>query len=274
MNDFKDYSVLMSVYSRETPAFLKDSMMSMFEQTLPTDDFVLVEDGPLSPGLYAVIKRMKALFKDRLRVIELKENVGLGRALAAGIAECRHELVARMDSDDISLPHRCERQVKIFNEMNVDIVSGTILEFRDDPEIVVGRRQLPEDPVSITKFSRRRNPFNHPAVMFRKDKVIEAGNYDETFHLFEDYYLWVRMLMNGCRGYNIQEPVLKMRTSEDFYIRRGGKSYAADMVAFDKWKKQVGWIKTSDYLLKTIPHAAVCRMPNGVRKAVYEHLHK
>ena len=267
------YSVLMSVYAKETPAYLADSLKSIFEQTHPTDDFVLVCDGPLTPQLDAVIKRWQKLFKERMNVIRLKENGGLGKALALGLKECSHELVARMDSDDISLPDRMERELHIFREKPVDIVSGTILEFIGDPSNIVGERRLPETAVEITAFSRKRNPFNHPAVMFRKEKVIASGSYDETFHLFEDYYLWVRMLKNGCSGYNIPEPLLKMRTSEDFYMRRGGKAYARDLLAFERWKRSVGWTTAGDYVKGAIPHALVCVMPGGVRKMVYDHLH-
>ena len=271
--DLPPYSVLMSVYAKETPAYLADSLKSIFEQTHQTDDFVLMCDGPLTPQLDAVIKRWQKIYKDRLNVIRLEENGGLGKALAIGLKECRHELVARMDSDDISLPERMEREARIFREKPVDIVSGTILEFIGDPSNVVGERRLPETAVEITAFSRKRNPFNHPAVMFRKEKVIASGSYDETFHLFEDYYLWVRMLKNGCSGYNIQEPVLMFRTTADLYVRRGGRAYARDLLAFEKWKRSVGWTTAGDYVTGAIPHALVCVMPGGMRKRVYDRLH-
>lgn len=135
---------------------------------------------------------------------------------------------------------------------------------------ITGRRVLPEHQSEIVRFSKKRNPFNHPSVMFRKSDVIEAGGYSERFHLFEDYYLWVRMLKNGCQTANIRETLLNMRVSEDTYMRRGGLSYAKDMIRFHYWLLRTDWIKGLDFLTGTIPHVIVCLMPGGVRKVVYK----
>lgn len=219
------YSVLMSVYVKEKAEYLRQAMYSIWEQTIPTDDFVLVCDGPLSPELNTVIDDMLATHPDTLHVVRLEKNGGLGNALNEGIKHCKYELVARMDSDDISRPDRCEKQLGVFTtHPEVSICSGTILEFRDDVNTITGRRELPQNDKDIRSFSRKRNPFNHPAVMFKRSAVESAGGYDETFHLFEDYYLWIRMLQNGAVGYNIKEPLLYMRTPEDLYMRRGGYS--------------------------------------------------
>lgn len=269
------YSVLMSVYHKEKAEYLKQAMNSIWEQTIPTDDFVLVCDGPLNAELDAVIESMQAAHLETLHVVRLEKNGGLGNALNIGIKECKHELVARMDSDDISRPDRCERQLKIFQtHTDVSICSGTILEFRDDIENVIGKRELPETDKYIKVFSRKRNPFNHPAVMFKRSVVEASGGYDETYHLFEDYYLWIRMFQNGAVGYNIKEPLLYMRTPEDLYMRRGGYSYTSDMLRFHKWIRSSGWSSMSDYITGALPHAVICMLPNSIRGAVYKKLHK
>lgn len=217
-----NYSVLMSVYHREKAEYLRAAMDSIWSQTIPTDNFVLVCDGPLNAELDAVIEEMEASHPE-LMVIHLEKNGGLGNALNEGIKHCKNKLVARMDSDDISRSDRCERQLKVFEtHPEIDICSGTIIEFRDDVNNKVGKRELPETSEEIRAFSRKRNPFNHPAVMFKKAAVESASGYDETYHLFEDYYLWIRMLRNGSVGHNLKEVLVYMRTTEDLYWRRGG----------------------------------------------------
>lgn len=269
-----EYSVLMSVYYKEKPEYLSAAMRSIFQQTAPTNDFVLVCDGPLTAELDAVIAEESASHPE-LTVVRLKVNGGLGNALNVGIKQCKNELVARMDSDDISMSDRCARQLAVFAaDPKLDICSGTVLEFREDPAQVVGKRELPETTEQIRAFSRKRNPFNHPAVMFRRSAVEAAGGYSETFHLFEDYYLWIRMLRRGSAGHNIREPILYMRTPADLYLRRGGAGYAADMLRFHKWILSTGWSSRMDYLTGALPHAAVCVMPNSVRGAIYQRLHR
>lgn len=269
-----NYSVLMSVYYKEKSEYLRQAMDSMWEQTVPTDDFVLVCDGPLNEGLDAVIGEMQDRHSE-LQVVRLEKNGGLGNALNEGLKHCKNDLVARMDSDDIAFPDRCERQLNIFfSHPEVSICSGTILEFRDDVNNITGRRVLPQNDKEIKSFSHKRNPFNHPAVMLRRSAVNAAGGYNETYHLFEDYYLWIRMLRAGAKGYNIKEPILYMRTSEDLFIRRGGYCYTTDMLRFHRYLQSIGWASPADFLLGAIPHAAVCVFPNNIRRKIYKKLHR
>ena len=180
-----------------------------------------------------------------------------------------------MDTDDISKPDRCEKQLALFRDNpEVSLSSGTVSEFVEDPAQPTGLRTLPLTDQEIREFSKKRNPMNHPCVMFRKSAVEAVGGYKETYHLFEDYYLWVRMLMNGYKAQNTADILLDMRTPADIYMRRGGKRYAEDMLRFHKWLKSKGWSSTKDYLTGAIPHALVCVLPNGLRKAIYKGLRK
>ena len=104
--------------------------------------------------------------------------------------------------------------------------------------------------------------------------VEKAGGYKETYHLFEDYYLWVRMLMKGFKARNVENVLLDMRSPADMYQRRGGKKYAKDMLRFHRWMKKSGWSSEAEYLTGAVPHAVVCVLPNGVRKLVYRELHE
>lgn len=269
-----NYSVLMSVYYKENAKFLKESMESIYNQTVPTNDFVLVCDGALTAELDTVIEIMQLKFGDVLQVIRLEKNSGLGNALNEGIRHCKNELVARMDSDDISYSNRCENELKCFEQQkNLSIVSGTIVEFSNNIQEITGKRELPSTHDEICRFSRKRSPFNHPAVMFKKSEVKKAGGYSEKYPLFEDYYLWVRMLQKGCIARNLKEPLLYMRTPAEMYMRRGGKTYAKNMLRFHQWMKSVKWSSSVDYFSGAVPHAVVCVMPNGMRKRIYSFLH-
>lgn len=269
MSTEKNYSVLMSVYYKEKPEFLRQSMMSIFNQTVPTNDFVLVCDGELTDGLNNVIYEMQKQFGSILNVVRLPQNVGLGKALNEGIKHCKNDLVARMDSDDISYPERCEKQLEIFNNDSVDIVSGTVEEFTYSPDDADTKRVLPEGHDKIILFAQKRNPFNHPCVMYRKDAVQRAGGYQD-FYLLEDYYLWIRMLMNGSIGYNLQEPILWMRVGNGMYRRRSGIKYAKSQTALLGFMKNNNFIGVGQYLKYSVVRVGSSVAPNFLRKFMYK----
>ncbi len=265
-----NYSVLMSVYIKEKPGNLKAAIQSIFDQTIPTNDFVIVCDGPLNAELDAVIDEMLAIHPDSLHVVKLEKNGGLGKALNIGIKECKHELVARMDSDDISRPDRCERQLAVFHEqMDVSICSGIVEEFASSIEIIRARRVPPETQEQILAFAKKRNPFNHPCVMYKKSAVEMAGGYQD-FYLLEDYYLWIRMLQEGCVGYNLQKPLLWMRGGSDMYKRRAGWKYAKSQRKLFKYMRDCGFIGTGQYILSTVTRSTSSMMPNGLRELAYK----
>lgn len=269
------FSVLMSVYIKEKPEYLKEALDSILRtQSVLTDDLVLVCDGPITTDLENVIQEYLDDYSDIFHVYRLEENQGLGNALNYGLKYCKNELVARMDTDDISLPNRFETQLQKFEENpTLTLLSSTIEEFEKDPLIITGMRRIPSGYNDIISFSKKRNPFNHPAVMFKKSAVLAVGGYTERFHLFEDYELWIRLLQNNYLASNIEEALVKMRTPTDLYLRRGGSSYAKDLLRFNYWMKKIGWISTVDYIVGSIPHAIVCILPNFLRSWVYQKLH-
>ena len=263
------YSVLMSVYSKENPAWLKLAIESMQTQTLPTSDFVLVCDGPLTPELDGVIAEKRRQMGETLTVVRLEKNMGLGNALNEGIRHCRNDLVARMDSDDIACLDRCEKQVAVFNEHpEVSICSGTILEFSETPEDADRRRMLPEGNEAIREFAKRRSPFNHPCVMYKKSAVEAVGSY-QHFYRLEDYYLWIRMLMAGYEGYNIQEPLLYMRAGTSMYQRRAGWRYAKTQIELFRFMWKQGFINAWQYAESCIIRSSSALSPNWLRKYMY-----
>lgn len=266
----KQYSVLMSVYVKEQAEYLRAAMNSIWNQTVPTDDFVLVCDGALNAELNSVIDEMEKAHPGSLHVVRLESNVGLGNALNTGIKYCRHELVARMDSDDISRPERCEKQLRVFAEHpDVSICSGIVEEFTESVTQVTASRVLPETSDEIAAFARTRTPFNHPCVMYKKSAVESAGGYQD-FYLLEDYYLWIRMLQNGCRGYNLQEPLLWMRAGSEMYKRRSGWKYARSQQRLFRYMKQTGFIDTKQYVKSTGIRTCSSMAPNRLREQVFK----
>lgn len=266
----ENYSVLMSVYCKEHPEYLKQSMESIYNQTVPTNDFVLVCDGPLGNDLNEIIEEMKMKFGYVLNVLQLDKNIGLGGALQAGLKICKNDLVARMDSDDIARIDRCSRELEAFSENeNLSIVSGTIEEFVHDPKKTYARRVLPEKHKEIVEFAKFRCPFNHPCVMFRKSSVEAAGGYLPFYHV-EDYYLWIRMLLNGCIGMNIQEPLLWMRAGNNMYKRRSGWKYIKSQIALFRFMKEKKFITNSQYIKNSLIRCGSSIAPNKIRKLFYK----
>ena len=259
----------MSVYKTEQAEYLRQSMDSIYNQTIPTNDFVLICDGPLTQELDTVILKMQIKFGDALRVIRLKENVGLGRALNIGVPECKHDLIARMDSDDISKPFRCEHELLAFQEHpDVSIIGSLVGEFSSTPDIMESKRMVPEKNEAIISFAKKRNPFNHPSVMFKKNDVLAAGNYPPVRYI-QDYYLWVTMLINGYKGYNIQEPLVLMRTNEALFKRRSGKLYIKLQLDLLKFMNQNNFIRKREYIAFAILRSVSGLLPNRLRRYIF-----
>lgn len=267
----KNYSVLMSVYYKEKDNYLRKSIESMINQTCPPTDFVIVCDGPLNDELDSVINNFDKRYPNLFQIVRKPKCQGLGKALNDGLNYCKYDIVARMDSDDIAKSNRMEEQLAIYVDNKVDMVGGTIEEFDGEVDNVIATRILPQNHEDILKFAKQRNPFNHPCMTFRKSSVIAAGGYQD-FPLFEDYFLWVRMLMNGAIGHNVQKTLLYMRSGEDMYLRRGGFSYAVKAVRFKKHLLKIGFYSFGEFVKSAGVHVIVSIMPNKLRKLFYKKL--
>lgn len=270
MKRYNGYSVLMSVYYKEKPEFLSQAIESIQSQTFPTGDFVLVCDGLLNEALDEVIAAKQREMGTILNVVRLTKNVGLGNALNEGIKHCKNELIARMDSDDIAYPDRCEKQLVTFDtHPEVSICSGIVEEFTIDPRVVDTKRVPPETNEEIVEFAKKRNPFNHPCVMYKKTAVEAVGSYQD-FYLLEDYYLWLRMLMAGYQGYNLQEPLLHMRAGSDMYKRRAGWKYAKTQAKLFRYMRDQGFIGNWQYIKSCVIRSGSALAPNWLRKFMFE----
>lgn len=263
-----NFSVLISVYKKEKPSFLEDCLNSIFMQTLCPTEVVLVKDGPLTPELDDVIRKYVDLVN--LKIISLEYNSGLGIALSKGLECCSYEIVARMDTDDIAKHNRFEKQIAIFKQMpNVDVVGTWIDEFvGENINNIVSVRKLPEVSNDIYSFSKKRNPINHPTVMFKKSAVLAVGGYQD-FPLFEDYYLWIRMLVKGYNFYNIPQSLLYFRTSSDVYKRRGGWSYAINEWRLRRKMLYLNLISRSEFWREMPLRFLIRIVPSFVRRYFY-----
>ena len=264
-SSFPPYSVLMSVYAGERATFLEESLASLMAQTVTPQEIVLVEDGPLTPELDASITRFDMSHPGLLTVVSYPENRGLGFALGYGLRVCHNEIVARMDTDDYAFPTRMEEQLRVMQEHDLDMVGSQIIEFIKDPRTPVATSTLPVSSEEIIAYSKRRNPFRHPSIM-------KAGNYSKDFLYFEDWDLFNRMLAIGCKAWNIDHPLVAMRVSADFYGRRGGPAYLPHIWKFKTAQLKRGYFTFGEFLVSTVPHVAVCLVPNSVRSFIYTHL--
>lgn len=260
------YSVLMSLYARENPAYLRTAIESMFNQTVPPDEVVLVEDGQLTEELYAVLDE----YRERLHIVVSENNVGLGPALAMGLLACENELVARMDTDDVAVPDRCEKQLRYFDAHPVTtILGGQIEEFIDNPDEIIGRRVVPESDADLKEYMKKRCPFNHMTVMFRKSDVIQAGNYREWFWN-EDYYLWIRLALEGFEFANLPDTLVFTRVGADMYRRRGGDRYFKSEMGIQRLMLEKKLIGFGTYLDNCAKRLVVEKLlPNRVRGWVF-----
>ena len=268
----KKFSVLMSVYYKEKAEYLKVSLDSVINQTVMPNEIVLVKDGPLTDELEEVIQSYTLKYKNLFNIVALEKNVGLGLALAEGIKHCSNELIARMDADDISREDRFEKLLAEFeNDKTLDICGSHITEFEDNKDVIVAKRVVPLSQKEIEKNQRRRDSFNHMAVMYKKSAVMNAGNYQSCM-LMEDTYLWVRMLLNGAHAKNIDDCLVNVRIGKDMYKRRGGLSYFKKYKTGRKMVYKTGYISWWDYKITLFIQFIVCLMPNKLRGFVFKKL--
>ena len=265
------YSVLMSVYYKENPQHLKRSIDSMLNQTAKPDEFIIVKDGPLTDELDNIISSYAKDYSKLFTIVNLKENKGLGIALREGVCIARNELIARMDSDDISLPTRCEKQLEIFNKnKDLTVVGTNMTEFINEETNIISKRIVPEKDEEIKKYLKKRCPLNHVTVMFKKTKIINAGNYIE-WHYNEDYYLWVRLYLNGEQFYNIQEDLVNVRVGKEMFKRRGGIKYFISEKKVQDFMLKNRVISIATYIDNVIKRFILqVLMPNNLRSIIFK----
>jgi glycosyltransferase involved in cell wall biosynthesis len=262
----------MSVYKNDIPEYFCIALDSIINQTMPPSEIVLTIDGPVLEDLNAAIAKYEKKYS-LLKVVRLIENKGLGIAHQIGVNNCTNELIAVMDSDDIAVSNRFEKQVKCFMaEPNLDILGGYISEFVGQVDNVVGIREVPLDDKNIKNYLKWRCPLNHMTIMFKKSSVLKAGNYQD-WHYDEDSYLFCRMYLVGCIFRNIPDILCHVRVGKEMYKRRGGWKYFASEAGLMRFMLNNKIIILYQYLINIFLRFVIqVLMPDNIRGFIFKYL--
>ncbi len=267
-----NFTVLMSLYIKEKPEYARACFESLETQTSKANEWVIVEDGPLTERLYALLDEYEKKYPGLIKRVPLKENKGLGLALREGVTQCSNELIARMDTDDICRKDRFEKQLLEFEkDPDLDICGSHILEFEGNLDNVLCKRKVPLNDKAIKKYQKRRDSFNHMTVMFKKSVVLSAGNYKSCM-LMEDTLLWVNLFLLNAKAKNIDDYLVYARIGKNMFERRGGFAY------FRKYKKArkrvyaTGYISWWDYVYTLSIQLIVALLPNSLRAWIFKNL--
>lgn len=265
------FSIAMSVYNKDNAVYFERALKSITEeQTIMPSEIVLVCDGPLNSELDAVIDCYNARYPI-FNIIRLPKNKGLGNALKVAIENTSNELIARMDSDDVSVNDRFEQQLYYFNKHpEIDVVGGDIAEFIGEEKNIVGKRSVPKIDHEIKEYMKKRAAFNHVSVMYKKGSVQAAGGYQDWF-CNEDYFLWIRMQLNNAAFANTGTVLVYVRVGEEMYQRRGGKRYFLSEYGLQRLMLQRRMIGVTTFIENVSKRFIVQMMlPNKVRGWVFK----
>ncbi|MFD0996013.1 glycosyltransferase involved in cell wall biosynthesis [Pseudoclavibacter chungangensis] len=260
-------SVVLPVYHRIDPEQFGAALESLRTQTQPATEIVIVADGPLTPGLDAVIEAFDPS-PTRLDVVRLAENGGTAVAMQAGVDAVTQPWIARQDADDLSLPRRFEICAPYTASDRYDLIGGAMYEFEGTPDNVLGIRRMPEDLDAIRRAVRSNNPINNPTIMLRRSAIDAVGGIREVY-LMEDYDLVARMLAAGSGAINLQEPLVLFRTDGMFTRRRGARVAQAER-QMQSTLHELGLVSRPRMLLNIAVRTAARRLPSGVFEWLYK----
>lgn len=264
------FSVLMSVYKKENPDYLSDSLESiLINQTCRPNELVLVKDGPLTDELESVIERYQNLFSN-FKIVPLEINQGLGFALKEGLEHCTYEWVARMDTDDIAKPNRFAEQLAYLKKHpDIDVLGSAVTEIYSGTEDIVSEKRMPVTNEDILSYMKTRNPFCHMTIFFKKSSVQKAGSY-QPLPLVEDYYLWVRMTAQGCRFANLDQSLVYARIGNGMHVRRSQPAQITSWKVINDFMVKERMITRKDWLKNLLLVSAFVYMPLSLKKRVYK----
>lgn len=266
------FSVLMSIYAKEKTEFVRACFESLLRQTVLADEWVIVEDGPLTAELYALLMEYEDKHPGLIKRVPLKENQGLGKALREGLLHCTYDIIARMDTDDIAREDRFEKQIALFeSNPDLDICGSHIKEFDRDICNILSVRKVPVEEKAILQYQKRRDSFNHMTVMYKKSAVLKAGNYQEAL-LMEDSLLWVNMMRINAKCANVDDYLVYARTGTAMIDRRGGWAYFKKYRSGRQKIYATGYISWWDYYVTLAVQFVVSLLPTHIRRFVFEKL--
>lgn len=265
------YSVVMAVYENDRPEWLKQAIDSILNQTVRSDDIVIVRDGAVSKELEGALESYDEKHKE-ITIVRLEENVGAGQARNMGVGRVKNELVAIMDADDISLPNRFELQLAEFNgNSELMLVGGQISEFEDKPDNITGYRKVPVEYDAIKKFARYRSPINHVTVMFKKSAFSAVGGYPKMTRA-EDYYMVSSLLAKDYKVSNLQLTIVNCRIGSDNINRRKTWRNVRENIA-SRWKiHKLGIASLAYFCISSVGQIVLFIVPSSVAKTLFKAL--
>jgi len=264
------FSVIMSVYSKDKPEYFKAALLSIIDQTLKPNEIVVVKDGPIEWDVNSIVKNICHKFNCKCIVLALEKNIGPGAARQYAAEHTTNELIAIMDSDDISVPTRFQDQMNGFDQHpELDVIGGLIAEFSNDNPLLSNiKRVVPEKHKEIFEMGKYRNPMNNATVMFKKKSLLLVGGY-KSIRGTEDHELFVRMMMAGQKFNNIQKILVKVRVGTDMYKRRGGVNFIKSDLSLLNTMYKTQYIKLSQYIINLVLRFVLRAMPNTLRGIIY-----
>ncbi|MFQ7678414.1 glycosyltransferase [Coprobacillus cateniformis] len=269
INNCPKFSVLMSLYYKENPKYLRQCLESLLSQTIQASEWVIVKDGPLTDELEEVLRYYDNHYPNLIKYVIFERNQGLGLALRAGVEACTYDLIARMDTDDVCVAKRFEVQINEFiKDSELDICGSYIKEFDGNINNIISQRKVPLSNIEIIKYQKKRSAFNHVTVMFKKEAVVDSGNYENCL-LMEDDMLWVRMILNKCKMKNIDDYLVLVRVGSDMFQRRGGIKYFCKFKNARKKIYKLKFINIFNYYYVNIIQLVICLIPVNIRKYIF-----
>jgi glycosyltransferase involved in cell wall biosynthesis len=264
------FSLLVPVYDGDRPDHIRRAMRSAVgDQTVRPDQVIIVRDGPVRDELARCLDELMLASPVPVTFVPLPRGVGLGPALDHGLDASWFDVIARMDADDVAMPHRFEVEMPLIQD--ADIVGAGLLEFVDDTDDIVGQRVPPTDPGRIQRYARMHDPFNHPTVVYRRQAVLAAGGYGDL-PLMEDYALFARMLAGGARAVNVAEPLVYYRVGAQAFKRRGGGELLRSELRLQRDFLRRGFTSPAEYARNVVVRGGYRLIPWWFRRAVYRPL--
>lgn len=262
------FSVVMGVYYKDKPEFVKRAIESLLEQTYLPSEIILIEDGKLTAELYETINKMKK--NELLKVFSLPENQGVATAINFGVKKAQYDYIARMDADDVCMKDRFEKQFKYLEKYpKVDIIGGQICEYDSKLENKIAIRKVPNEDKEIKKRCKFKSPINNTTVIFKKSIFEILNGYDESYKVMEDYEFYIRAVEQGFYFHNLEDILVNVRTDREMYLRRGGREYIKYIIKIEKTLLEKKLINKFIYFYNVIIRSIVCFLPNFFRKNFY-----
>lgn len=267
-NELK-FSVLIPIYYKENPEYFNTALESIVNQTLMPNEIVIVKDGVLTEALEDVIAKYLSKYPGLFNIVALEDNVGQGKARNAGLQACKYDYIALMDSDDIADLTRFEKQIGYLEKHpEIDCIGSNITEFEGEQENIISKKVVPLTHENIFKFGKWRSPMNNMTIIYKKDKVLEVGGYN-SFNFGEDYLLFAKMLMNGCKFHNFEKCLVNARAGSRMLAKRvGWNKIKQEFLLFYEFKK-MGYINNYQFVRNVTLKFLLRVIPNWLRSWIY-----